>query len=329
MSDGAIEASASGAAGQSPPMPTVPASELYPGSLRLLVSSGVRHTIGWQVHRKAGPGFVVIRLTRLDSVKVVARFPLDPEGWESAWHALAELDPDVATAIGATLAARAEQRRAAELDSNTVRLWSMTYDGGSGGAPLTQGQAYDLRFLDNRLTISLPAPGAAVAELAYRDVEAADVDGSDRSRSSGETIAVVSGVALGGALIGLVVLGLLGLFLGALLCGLIAGAAMASANTTKGILRLRGPDSEFFFSKTGQDPDRLRIALSQPLLAIARARGGGQPAPPYSGPPAPAEPAPAAAPIPDQLAKLASLLADGLLSRDEFEQLKARVIAQS
>ena len=302
-------------------MPAVPTAELYRGSLRLVATDGVRHTIGWQQHRTAGPGFVVARLTRLDSIKVVSRFPLTPDGWESAWHALAEMDADAATAIGAMLAAQAEWLRADELDRNTVRLWSMTYDGGSGGGPLTQGQAYDLRFRDDRLTISRPAPGAVVTELAYHDVEAVEVDGSDRSRSSGETIAVVLAVALGGALIGLVVLGLLGLFLGALLFGLIAGAVMASANTTKALLRLRGPDSEFFFSRTGQDPDRLRIELSQPLLAIARARS--------AGPPAPAAPAlPDASKIPDQLTRLASLLADGLLSREEFEQLKARVIAQ-
>jgi len=33
--------------------------------------------------------------------------------------------------------------------------------------------------------------------------------------------------------------------------------------------------------------------------------------------------------IPDQLSKLASLLADGLLSREEFEHLKAKVIGQT
>ena len=321
MSDGPTAAPARDAGPQSPPMPDVPAAELYRGSPRLLRTSGVRHSIGWQDHRTAGTGFVVVRLTRLDAIKVLSRFPLTPDGWESAWHALAELDPDAATAVTTMLAARAEQRRSAALDSNSVRLRWMTYDGGSGGAPLTQGQLYDLRFLDDRLMICLPATSAAVTELAYRDVEAADVDRSGRGRSSGETIAVVSAVALGGALIGLVVLGLLGLFLGALLFGLIAGAAMASANPTKAILRLRGPDSEFFFSKAGQEPDALRITLSQPLVAIGRARSGEPPAPAGSAPPD-------AGTIPDQLTKLASLLADGLLSREEFEQLKARVIAQ-
>jgi hypothetical protein len=71
----------------------------------------------------------------------------------------------------------------------------------------------------------------------------------------------------------------------------------------------------------GQEPDALRIKLSQPLLAIARARSGEPPASAESAPPD-------AGTIPDQLTKLASLLAGGLLSREEFEQVKARVIAQ-
>jgi Short C-terminal domain len=321
MSDGTIAAPANDADGQPPPMPAVPASELYRGSPRLLREAGGRHSIGWQDHRSAGPRFVVVRMGRLGGIKVLSRFPLTPDGWESAWHTLAGLDADAATAISSTLAARAEQRRLAELDSGSVRLRSMTYDGGSGGAPLTPGQAYDLRFSDDRLTICLPYSRTAVTEVAYHDVDAAEVDRSGRGRSGAETVAVVLAVALGGALLGLVILGLLGLFLGAMLFALIAGAAMASANTTSAILRLRGPDSEFFFSKAGQDSDALRIQLSQPLMTIASARAAWLPPP--------AEPAPPPqGSIPEQLTKLAALLADGLLSREEFEQLKARIIAQ-
>ena len=34
-------------------------------------------------------------------------------------------------------------------------------------------------------------------------------------------------------------------------------------------------------------------------------------------------------PIPDQLSKLASLLQQGMITRDEFEHLKAKLIAKS
>jgi hypothetical protein len=331
MTESTTAAPDSGATGQTPAMPVVAASELFRGAPRLLRNSGVRHSIGWQDHRSAGPGFVVARLSQLDIIKVVARFPLTPDGWVSAWQALLELDPDAAASIAERLVARTEREIAAELDSNSVRLRWMTYDVGSGGAPLIRGQSYDLRFLDDRLEIFPAGPGGAVAELPYRTVEAVDIEGSARGRPSSETIAIVSAGALGGAVIGFVVLGALGLFLGALLVGLIAAAAIASADGSKTILRLRGPDSEFFFSKASASADALRIELSRPLLAIDRARGNGSPAGPPA-PPAPSGPArtalPAEGTTADQLTKLAALLADGLLSREEFDQLKARVIAQ-
>jgi hypothetical protein len=238
----------------------------------------------------------------------LSRFPLTPDGWESAWRALAELDAGAATEVSAILAALAERHRLAELDSDSVQVRSVTYDGGSGDAPLTPGQAYDLRFLGDRLTICLPGTKTAMTEMAYHDVLAADIERSDRGRSGGETIAVVLAAALAGALIGFRIRGLLGLSLGAILFGLIAAAAMASANPTKAIVLLRGQDSEFFFSKAGLDSDALRIQLSRPLLAIAGPRADGD--------------------VSEQLTRLAALLADGLLLREEFEELKARIIAR-
>jgi len=331
MSDGMTTAPESAEDMHLPPMPAVPASELYRGSSRM-IRYDVRHSVGWEHHRTAGRGFVVARLPQLGGTKVLARFPLTPEGWAGAWQALAELDPAAATAIGSTLAAGAERRRLAEQRGKWVRLDSMRYDGGSGSGTLFRGQAYDLRFLDDRLTIARPATNAAVTELAYGDVEALEVDGADRGRSGGEMIAVISAAALGGALVGFFILGLLGLILGALLLGLLAGVAMALAYPAKAILRLRGPDTEIFFSKAGRDPGTLRIALSEPLLAIDRARAAVPPLAP-AGPPEPGPTADAAPPsegtVADQLTKLAALLADGLLSREEFEQLKARVIARS
>lgn len=66
----------------------------------------------------------------------------------------------------------------------------------------------------------------------------------------------------------------------------------------------------------------MRAELAEPLKTITGARtarqsGSGELAAQASGS------------IPDQLSKLASLLADGLLSREEFELLKAKVIARS
>jgi len=195
----------------------------------------------------------------------------------------------------------------------------MTYSGGSGEAPLTPGQAYDLRFLADRLKVSLSAFAVDVAELPYHDVETVEVSGSGRSRSSSERAAWISALALAGALLGLLLLGLLGCLLGVLLFGSIGALVMASSGKT--ILRLGDRDAEFFFSTTKKTPDALRIELSRPLQAITGARAAGQPG---SGELA----AQVSGSIPDQLSKLASLLADGVLSREEFEHVKAKVIAQ-
>jgi hypothetical protein len=201
-------------------------------------------------------------------------------------------------------------------------LRNMTYNGGSGGLPMTQGQSYDLRFLDDRLTVSLSAYAVDVAELPYHDVGAMEVSGSDRAKSTGSTAAVILGLALVGALLGLLLLGLLGFLLGALIFGLMGALITARSSRIKTILRLRGHDAELTFSTTKKTPDAMRTELAEPLKTITGARAAQQPG---SGELA----AQASESIPDQLSKLASLLADGLLSREEFEHLKAKVIAQS
>ncbi len=116
-------------------MPIVAPANLYPGSPNLLVSMGVSHSLGWQDHRKAGPSFVVVRLGRLDTVKVIERFPLTEQGWAAAWQALSSLDAGAAAAVAARLAQRQTRRRAAEaltaLDAESVRsLRQVTFSGG-------------------------------------------------------------------------------------------------------------------------------------------------------------------------------------------------------
>jgi len=328
--DGIKDARESGEYSQPPipAMPAVPASQVYRGRPRLLAESQLRHSLGWQDEKSAGPSFVVVRLSRLGQVKVVSRFPLTAQGWESAWQTLSDLDADAAAAVSAQLAKMAARRSAsatlAELDARTMsRLPSMTYNGGSGDSPLVRDKSYDLRFLGDRLLVGLTGSATPVVELPYHDVEAVQVSGSDRSRSSGETLAVTLSVGLLGALLGLIVLGFAGLILGGLIFGSIAAVAMASGTGAKTTVRIRSQDAEFFFLNTEKAPDAVRIELSAPLTAIEVARL----ARPTESSAQPADRAPDS--IPDQLTKLASLLADGVLSQEEFERLKAKVIAQS
>jgi hypothetical protein len=310
-----------------PAMPTVERSRLYRGAPDLLVQFGPRHSLGWQDHRKAGSSFVVVRLGRIGGVKVTSRFPLTEQGWESAWRKLSDLDADAAASVRAQLAtmeAATSATAALEaLDAETVRcLRPMTYKGGSGDSQLTRGRAYDLRFLGDRLMICRPDSATAVIELPYPDVQAVEVSGSGPRMSAGEQAAVILGLGLVGGVVGLLILGLLGFFLGAAIFAVIGVVATAGSTRIETIVRLSGRDTEFFFLNTANAPDVIRVELSGPLTAIAGARTAGK-----SGPGEPAEHAPES--IADQLSKLGSLLADGVLSREEFERLKAKVIASS
>lgn len=324
--DGPQEAPQDSAAPSSTPaMPSVTPSEVYRGPPRLLLDYGVRHSLGWQDNRRAGPSFVVAR-TGSGRVKAAERFPLTETGWANAWQALVRRDPAAAEAIAADLAKReAVSRAAAALTALNSRslcvLWSVTFNGGSGDVPLAEGQLCDVRFLNDRVMVSARHSAEAVLEMPYQDVESVDVRGSGSNRSGGELFVVILVLGLLGALLGLLILGLPGFFLGALIFALI-GAMVGSAWTKiETIVRLRGRDAELFFLHTQKRPDPLRIELSGALRSIEKAH-----ALPTSAPHEQADVGSES--IPDQLGRLAALLQQGLITRDEFEHLKARLIAQ-
>ena len=198
----------------------------------------------------------------------------------------------------------------------------MTFNGGSGGGPLIKGQAYDLRFLGDRIMVCPCRSAEAIVEVPYRDVETVEVSGSSPGKSPGELLVLILGLGLLGALLGLVLLGLVGFLLGAVVFGLVGALVGAASSTTATVVRLRGRDAEFYFLHTQMRPDALRIDLSEPLRAIegARATQAGDSD-------EPADLAPGS--IPDQLSKLASLLQQDLITRGEFEHLKAKLIAES
>jgi len=313
-----------------PAMPTWARADLsiYRRSPYLLLYSDVRRSIGWQDDRKAGPSFVVARFGPLGRVTVKERFPFTEQGWVSAWRALAGVDPNAAAAIRAELARSERNRRSAAsiaaLDAESLGyLRRMTFNGGSGAVGLAKGQDYDARFLDNRLMVCPPGSTDVIFEMPYREVEAVEVSGAGEGTNSA-AYPVAWGLALGllGALLGLLVFGLKGLFFGALIFGLVGAVVGAAFTNIKTIVRIRGTEAELYFLSTAERPDALRIELSEALRAIANARDA-----PPSDSDKPAEPASVS--ISDELGKLASLLQQDLITRDEFEQLKAKLIAES
>jgi predicted transcriptional regulator len=102
---------------------------------------------------------------------------------------------------------------------------------------------------------------------------------------------------------------------------------LASVTTRiKTVVRLETTTCELFLVVTHTEPDVLRMQLSPALWAIREAReAAGQPGP-DDGPAAEAGEADGAASIVDQLTKLASLLESGLLTREEFDRLKASLL---
>jgi hypothetical protein len=311
-----------------PAMPSVPGEPLYRGRPYLLLDYDVRHSLGWQHHRKAGPGFVVARLSRLGNAKVMERFPLNEQGWASAWQALSGRDAKAAAAIGAKLAeqeaARREAAALAALDAESSRrLRRVIFNGGSGVEPLAKGQAYDLRFLSDRIMVCRPGQVDAIVEVPYSDVETVEFGGRGQvSKSPGEQIALVLALGVVGAVLGLLVFGMLGLLLGAVLFALVGALVGGAFTKTETIIRIRGTDAELYFLHSEKGPDALRIELSDSIRAIGNARAAeagdsDQPAELSSGS------------ISDQLSKLASLLQQDLITRDEFEHLKARLIDKS
>jgi Short C-terminal domain len=306
-----------------PAMPSVPRSELYPGTPYLLADSTLRYNLGWQDHRKPGPSFVVTRNSRLGAIRIVERFPLTEQGWTGAWRTLSGRDARAAVALAAQLAKREAGRREADalaaLDGESLCcLWRVTFNGGSGAVPLAKGKPYDVRFLADRIMVSAPRSGNAIVEVPYQDVETVEVSGTNPSRSPGELTALIAAFGLLGALLGFLVLGLLGLFLGAVIFGLVAAMVGAASTKIETVVRIRAADAELYFVDTQKRQDALRVALSEPLRAIGKAHAGQD---------EPAQPTPES--ISDRLSKLAALLQQGLITRDEFEHLKAKLIAES
>ena len=148
-----------------PAMPSAPDPDPYSGPLYLLAEyAAIGHSIGWHKDRQAGPGFAVVRKRSTGRAKIIERFPLTEEGWAAAWQALSDLDESAAATVAATLANRATRKQAAAarraLDAESLCVVRhAVFNGGSGAAALTKGQACDLRFLPDRIVVCPPCPG--------------------------------------------------------------------------------------------------------------------------------------------------------------------------
>jgi hypothetical protein len=308
------------AQGQSeiPAMPVIARSEQVPGAPHPVLD-GPSPTLGWEFRSsaKGGPAFVIVRRTALGSLKTTDSFPLTEDGWAKAWQSLVRQNPSAVPQILARLAAReaeaarlrardADAREVVELEARALlSLRGVAYLGGYvPESPIKPGSLYDVLFLEDRLAVSAHRQAKVLTEVSYSAVEDVEIGGPGLVKTGGRFVG--GGFGVTGAVEGMAIAAVLN--------------ALTTRTSVKTIVRIQGSSCELFLLHTSVTPDQLRIAMSRPLAVIRSARatqatGGTQ------------NEAPVAAPSPVQeLAKLAEMLEKGLLTREEFDMLKSRLL---
>lgn len=300
---------------EAPPMPVESRDTLW-RSLNLIPVSGQRYTLGWQDAKKEGPCFTVARRGVMGD-KILDRFPLTEDGWARAWAALVKLDAGAAQEVAKTLgewrAAQAtkmaETERQAEVTKLEARalgsLRGMAYLGGYVPEPaITPGWLYDVLFLEDRLVVLAHRQAKVLAEVPYAQVEDVAIGGPPLVKTGGGFVG--GGFGVGGAVEGMAIAAVLN--------------ALTTRTSVRTIVRIQGTTCELFLLHTKLAPEQLRVAMSRPLSAIrsmqaTQAARGAEHA------------VPVAAPSPVQeLTMLAGMLERGLLTREEFDLMKAKLI---
>lgn len=309
--------------GSVPPMPTVQWSQLN-GFAAADVSGNF--TLGWE-RKKDESCFVIARLPWWCNHIILRRYPPTESGWAEAWRELTDLDSKAAGRIRRRLAHLEEGRNAPrperdrlrrELDQETlVLLERVVFLGGySSFDGLVAEASYDLRFLGDRLGIFKPGELRPLGMLRYCDIANIQLEGPGVSTSVNPLIDPAMKVAASAFRIAQP-----GINQEIIAAGDSAISAilkrLGTRTDIKTVLFMQTSDSEFFFLNTKTDPAQLRIDLSRPLREI-RSMKNSPTKDGYNF---------ETSTIIGELYKAASLLESGLITRDEFDELKSRLIS--
>jgi hypothetical protein len=289
-----------------PPAPLIRPGERWSG-IPFLLARGTKYSLGWQYWPEddGGPSYVIARLPVFGGEKILERYPLTGDGWAAAWRALEKIDQPAAVKARKE-AIKRHAKDSAEGDRERLDGQSLcvvpglVFIGGYiRGVELVPGNVHDLRFLPDSVAIYLTGQLHSVGEIPFTEIENVEIGGPGLVRSGPRWVGGGSGVL--GAAEG------------------IAMAALLSALTTRAtittIVLVQAIRAELFLLNKKASPQAFRIQLSPVLGSIREAQAL-----------APAqETASNLSPV-DELAKLASLLDRGLLTRAEFDELKAKVI---
>jgi hypothetical protein len=279
-----------------PAMPILSSEDIWFDNPSTLVD-GDRYTIGWQrwTQKKGGPSFVTLRRSAFGALKLVDRYPLTEEGWTRAFRALLVLEPSTADEARTAIRATRELRRLER--SSLAFLTEATFLGGyAAETPLTVNEAYDLRFLEDKLAI-FPVRGVdPLVAIPYYELQDVQVGGPGlvRNWSPGRTRVMTTPFGV---------------------TDVLAAHGRGTA-TLKTVLQIQVPDAELFFLDTRSAPDDLRVQLSPGLNVLRQAQAVRQAEALNS----------ARVSIADELSRLATMVDRGILTPDEFDRLKAKLI---
>ena len=300
-----------------PAMPVISPSERDLGGAHPLLD-GVSPTIGWQLQPQANGGlsFAILRRTGMGSLKVMESFPLTEAGWAHAWQSLATHNPAAVPQVLVKLKAREadtaklrgpalDASKLLELDARSMAsMRDLVYLGGHvPESPIRAGERCDVRFVEDRLVVFASRRAEVLAEVPYSQVEDMEIGGPGMVRSGGGFTG--GGYGLGGAIEGMAIAAVLN--------------AMTTRTSIKTIVRIQGTGCELFLLHTKMTPEQLRIEMSRTLGVIRAARAD------EAAKPSPEARTVSPSPV-EELAKLADMLEKGLLTREEFDLMKAKII---
>ena len=167
---------------------------------------------------------------------------------------------------------------------------------GGHGLPPQAGQSWNLIFSQGRLHL---VRGLVIADVAYADVVALEIGGPGAQRRGGGFFA--GGFGVTGAAEGMLVAAALSL--------------LTTSTAVSTVVCLMTSSAELFLHTSSETPDDLRMRLS-PVFSVLRQQETAQAAAQGNG----------GGSVVERLAKLASLLEKDLISREEFDRLKADLL---
>lgn len=314
-------------------MPEMPTSDIV-GIVQVVALDGESDLgIGYKYRtaRKGGATFVVFRDGWFGKKIISGCHPATEEGWRAVWREFVAINPKAAGTVQEVLyrmaetrrkkTARKERHRALEQKTLALVAGAVFLGGYTPCADLTKNSSYDLRFLEDNLGIFSLYGTKARGELPYSSFSIVQIGGPGLVTSVSPLVAPAEKVA--GAAIRFAQPNsnenLLAAESSAVSAVLKAAGTRSKIQT---VLFIQTVDSELFFLSAETEPDQLRINLSRGLGRIREVLGS-------TAVDQQAKQNKDFSSAISELDKAVALLDRGLLTREEFQQLKSRLIADS